>query len=57
MAVILVMIVLAAMYARRACWFCLPVFILPLIVLVYAIYDDYGTAEKINNGHPVRDWL
>jgi TM2 domain-containing membrane protein YozV len=57
MAVILVLIVLAAMYARRACWFCLPTFILPLIVLVYAIYDAYGTAEKINNGQPAKDWL
>ena len=47
MAAILVLIVMAAMYARSACWFCLPAFILPLIVLVYAIYDAYETAEKI----------
>jgi hypothetical protein len=57
MAAILVMIVLAAVYMRSVCLFCLPAFILPLIVLVYAIYDAYDTAEKINNGRPVHDWL
>lgn len=57
MAAILMLIVLAALYARSTCCFCLPAFILPLIVLVYAIYDAYDTAEKINNGQPVNDWL
>jgi hypothetical protein len=57
MAAILMLIVLAALYARSLCCFCLPAFILPLIVLVYAIYDAYDTAEKINNGQPANDWL
>jgi hypothetical protein len=34
---------------------CLPLFVVPMIVLVYAIYDAYNAAEKINN-KPVREW-
>jgi ABC-type transport system involved in cytochrome c biogenesis permease component len=36
---------------------CLPVFILPLVVLIYAVYDAYEVAEKINLGQPAKDWL
>ncbi|OPY29003.1 MAG: hypothetical protein A4E28_01160 [Methanocella sp. PtaU1.Bin125] len=57
MAAILVSIVLAAIIAPYICLFCLPAFLLPLIVLVYAIYDAYEAGEKINNGMPVDDWL
>jgi hypothetical protein len=57
MAMILVMMVLTTILANAACLFCLPAFILPMIVMIYAIYDAYDTAEKINNGIPVRDWL
>ncbi len=57
LAAILSLIVLTAVYARNVCWTCLPAFILPAIVLAYAIYDAYDTAERINNGKPVRDWL
>jgi hypothetical protein len=35
---------------------CLPLFVVPMIVLVYAIYDAYNAAEKINNNQPVREW-
>jgi hypothetical protein len=42
---------------RSVCCCCLPLFILPLVLLVYAIYDAYNTAEKINNHEAVRDWL
>ena len=42
---------------RATCCCCLPLFLLPLIVLIYAIYDAYDTAEKINDGEAVRDWL
>jgi hypothetical protein len=56
-AAIMIFIVAAAMFAPWACCFCLPAFILPLIVLVYAIYDAYDTAEKINNGKEAKDWF
>jgi uncharacterized membrane protein len=36
---------------------CLPVFLIPLILWLYAMYDAYVTAEKINKGEPVKDWL
>jgi TM2 domain-containing membrane protein YozV len=35
---------------------CLPFFIVPMIVLVYAIYDAYNAAEKINSSKEVREW-
>jgi ABC-type transport system involved in cytochrome c biogenesis permease component len=35
---------------------CLPLFIVPVIVLIYAIYDAYNKAEKINNDKEVREW-
>lgn len=57
MATILIMMVLTTLLANAACVFCLPAFILPMIVMIYAIYDAYDTAEKINNGMPVNDWL
>lgn len=42
---------------RDLCCCCLPLFILPLILLVYAIHDAYNTAEKINDHEAVKDWL
>lgn len=36
---------------------CLPVLIVPLAVWAYALYDAYVTADKINKGVPVKDWL
>jgi hypothetical protein len=40
----------------QACCCCLPLFFVPMVVLVYAIYDAYQTAENINNNRPVREW-
>jgi hypothetical protein len=42
--------------ARSACCCCLPLFLLPMIVLVYAIYDAYNVAEKINNNKAINEW-
>ncbi len=42
--------------ARSACCCCLPLFIVPMIVLVYAIYDAYNVAEKINSEPAVKEW-
>ncbi len=36
---------------------CLPVLLFPLAIWAYALYDAYVTAEKINKGEPVKDWL
>ncbi len=36
---------------------CLPVLLLPLVLWLYAMYDAYVTADKINKGEPVVDWL
>lgn len=36
---------------------CLPVFILPIIMWLYILYDTYKTASRINDGEPVKDWL
>lgn len=36
---------------------CLPVLIIPLVIWVYAMYDGYVTANKINRGEWVKDWL
>jgi ABC-type transport system involved in cytochrome c biogenesis permease component len=35
---------------------CLPLFIVPMIVLIYAIYDAYNAAERINSDKEVREW-
>jgi ABC-type transport system involved in cytochrome c biogenesis permease component len=35
---------------------CLPFFIVPMIVLIYAIYDAYNAAERINSNMEVREW-
>lgn len=42
--------------ARSVCCCCLPLFIVPMIVLVYAIYDAYNVAEKINSEPAVKEW-
>lgn len=57
LAAILISILATAVYAPGFCCACLPAFVLPMIVLAYAIYDAYETAERINNGLPVRDWF
>ena len=36
---------------------CLPVALLPLVFWLWALYDAYMTANKINDGEPVNDWL
>ncbi|BAI61435.1 conserved hypothetical protein [Methanocella paludicola SANAE] len=36
---------------------CLPMFLIPLLLWLYAMYDAYVTAEKINKGETVKDWL
>ena len=36
---------------------CLPILLVPLSLWIYALYDAYTTAEKINRGEPVKDWL
>jgi hypothetical protein len=36
---------------------CLPIFAAPLLTWLYAMYDAYTTADRINKGEPVRDWL
>lgn len=36
---------------------CLPILIVPLCTWFYAVYDAYMTADKINRGEPVKDWL
>jgi TM2 domain-containing membrane protein YozV len=41
---------------RSAFCCCLPLFIVPMIVLIYAIYDAYNAAEKINSDKEVRAW-
>jgi hypothetical protein len=39
-----------------ACCCCLPFLVVPMIVLIYAIYDAYNYAEKINTNKEVREW-
>ena len=36
---------------------CLPVFLLPIILYIYEVYDAYVSAVKINNCEPIKDWL
>jgi len=36
---------------------CLPVFLLPLALYVYELYDAYDTALRLNRGEPVMDWM
>jgi fatty acid desaturase len=36
---------------------CLPVFLIPLVLWFYAMYDAYMVAEKLNKGEPTKDWL
>ena len=47
---------LAIVYPLASCC-CLPAYIAPLIILLYAVYNAYRTAEKINSGVPAIDWL
>jgi TM2 domain-containing membrane protein YozV len=39
------------------CLCCLPVLALPLIIFLYELFDAYDTADRINRGELVRDWL
>ncbi|MCD1295231.1 hypothetical protein CUJ83_09495 [Methanocella sp. CWC-04] len=36
---------------------CLPILFIPLISWIYAVYDAYTTAERINRGEVVEDWF
>lgn len=36
---------------------CLPIFAAPLLTWLYAMYDAYIMADRINKGEPVKDWL
>lgn len=36
---------------------CLPLLLIPLAVWVYAVYDAYVVADKINKGEPTPDWF
>jgi TM2 domain-containing membrane protein YozV len=36
---------------------CIPVLFIPLGLWFWAMYDAYVTADKINKGEPVKDWL
>jgi uncharacterized membrane protein len=36
---------------------CLPVLVVPFLLWLYAMYDAYVTADRINKGEPVKDWL
>ena len=36
---------------------CLPVLVVPFLLWCYAMYDAYVTADRINKGEPVKDWL
>jgi TM2 domain-containing membrane protein YozV len=36
---------------------CLPVFLIPLILYIYELYDAYDTAMRVNRGELIRDWL
>jgi TM2 domain-containing membrane protein YozV len=36
---------------------CLPVLLVPVAFWLWALYDAYVTADKINNGEPIKDWL
>jgi fatty acid desaturase len=36
---------------------CLPVFLLPVLVYVYEIYDAYMTAARISRGELAYDWF
>jgi len=36
---------------------CIPIFAAPFLLWCYAMYDAYITADKINKGEPVKDWL
>ncbi|WP_424359617.1 hypothetical protein [Methanocella sp. MCL-LM] len=36
---------------------CAPALLFPALVLLYAVYDAYESAEKINRGVETRDWL
>lgn len=36
---------------------CCPILIVPFMLWLYAMYDAYMTADRINKGEPARDWL
>jgi len=36
---------------------CMPSFIFPAVILLYAVYDAYETAVKINRGEEAEDWF
>lgn len=41
-------------FGALCCW---VVFLVPVILWFYAMYEAYVTANKINKGEPVKDWL
>lgn len=36
---------------------CLPVFLLPVLIYLYEIYDAYVTAARLSRGEPAYDWF
>ena len=36
---------------------CLPIFLLPLLIYIYEVYDAFVTADKIKRGEPAYDWF
>ncbi len=36
---------------------CLPVFLIPLILYVYELYDAYDTADRMRRGVSIPDWF
>lgn len=57
--VIIIVFILAAILTLGigAILFALPVLLVPFALWIYALYDAYVTAEKINKGEQVKDWL
>jgi TM2 domain-containing membrane protein YozV len=55
-AVIIVAYILLALTVVGAIC-CLPIFAFPFLLWLYAMYDAYVTADRINKGEPVKDWL
>jgi hypothetical protein len=31
--------------------------LVPIVIWLYAMYDAYVTADKVNKGEPTKDWL
>lgn len=55
--IILIYIIGSAVTLGIGLVLCAPIFLVPVAIWVYAVYDAYTSAKKMSSGEQVKDWL